>query len=56
MENNLIYNNNNVNVNVDSNINCNIGMVFQAVRNKKDAMWFCMQNSNLDLIFRTLFS
>lgn len=35
----------NVNVNLNSNVQLNIGKVINAVKNKNEAKWFCLQNS-----------
>lgn len=36
----------NVNVNMNSNVQLNIGQVLNFVKNKNEAKWFCLQNSN----------
>lgn len=44
-------NNNNVNVNLNSNVQLNIGKVLNSVKNRTEAKWFCLQNSNIIFYF-----
>lgn len=37
--------NNRININNDFNMNCNISKVLEIIKNKKDARWFCQENS-----------
>lgn len=45
MEVNEVISNRRIDVNDNSNYNCNISKVIDVIKNKKEARWFCQQNS-----------
>lgn len=50
MENSDVYIQSNNYYNNQSNIQCNISQVLGAIKNKKDARWFCLMNLKFLLI------
>lgn len=55
MENISLYNQSNNYNNNNSNIEFNITQVLGAIKNKKDAQWFCLMNLKFFYNFRIVF-